>query len=84
MTKGQIVTVLLYGGATAHRRVVAEKPNVIVVCAEEEYLEAEKEGREPSGVGFPREDVIITDVAPARKGADRIHSAHRRESMAGD
>ena len=60
--KGQKVTVLLYGGAEAERRVVAEKGNVIVVCSDEEYKRAEREDREPEGVGFPREDVVGLDL----------------------
>lgn len=58
MTKGQVVTVKLYGGDTAQRRVVAVKDEVVVICAEEEYVSAQREGREPSGLGFPRVDVI--------------------------
>lgn len=56
--KGKKVTVLLYGGNVAERRVVADKGNVVVVCSDEEYWRAEREGREPEGVGFPREDVV--------------------------
>jgi hypothetical protein len=48
----------LYGGDTAQRRVVAVKDEVVVICAEEEYVSAQREGREPSGLGFPRVDVI--------------------------
>jgi hypothetical protein len=58
MVKGQLVTALLYGGGTAERRVVADKGDVIVICSEEEYQKALREGREPSGLGFPRVDVI--------------------------
>ena len=58
MSKGQLVTVRLYGGKTGIRRVVSVKRDVIVICSEDEYLNAENEGREPSGLGFPKEDVI--------------------------
>jgi hypothetical protein len=57
MKKGQVVVVKLYGGKTALRRVVAVKRDVVVICAEEEYLAAEREGREPNGLGFPVADV---------------------------
>lgn len=58
MSKGQVVTVRLYGGATATRRVVAVKPKVVVICAEEEYQQAKTEGREPEGLGFPLADIV--------------------------
>ena len=82
MTKGQVVTVLLYGGSTAERRVIAEKGDVVVVCAEEEFRAAERECREPSGVGFPRQDVLIPD--PPRKEVGRIRGDQHRGSLAGD
>jgi len=58
MIKGQRVTVRLYGGETGTRRVVAVKENVVVICAEEEYATAQRQGREPEGLGFPWDDVL--------------------------
>ncbi|MGA7339755.1 MAG: hypothetical protein WBE72_19475 [Terracidiphilus sp.] len=58
MIRGQVVTVKLFGGETAQRRVVAVKENVVVICAEEEYQTAKRQGREPEGLGFPWEDVL--------------------------
>jgi hypothetical protein len=58
MTKGQVVTVKMFGGETAKRRVVAIKENVVVICAEEEYQTALRQGREPEGLGFPWSDVL--------------------------
>jgi hypothetical protein len=58
MTKGQVVTVKLYGGETALRRVVAVRENVVVICTEEEFLTAQRQGREPEGLGFPWSDVL--------------------------
>jgi hypothetical protein len=58
MAAGQLVTVKLYGGKTASRRLLAIKNNVVVICAEEEYLAAKTEGREPEGLGFPSSDVM--------------------------
>lgn len=58
MHKGQSVTVRLYGGKTAVRRIVAVKRDVIVICSEEEYELAEYEQRDPEGLGFPPSDVI--------------------------
>lgn len=61
MHKGQSVTVKLYGGKMAVRRVVAVKRDVIVICSDEEYKKAESEGREPEGLGFPHSDVIESE-----------------------
>jgi hypothetical protein len=58
MTKGQVVTVKLYGGEKAQRRVVAVKEDVVVICAEEEYQTALRQGRSPEGLGFPWSDVL--------------------------
>jgi hypothetical protein len=58
--KGQTVTVKLYGGETARRRVVAVKENVVVICSEEEYQTALRQGREPEGLGFPWKDILET------------------------
>jgi hypothetical protein len=58
MQIGQQVTVRLYGGETATRRVVAVKPDVVVVCHEDEYQSAMSEGREPCGLGFPHQDIV--------------------------
>jgi hypothetical protein len=82
MSKGQIVTVKLYGGQTAKRRVAAVKRDVVVVCAEEEYQEAIRDGREPNGLGFPKEDVIDSELN--RKGASSELPAYHERSKAGD
>ena len=57
MVNGQLVTVKLYGGDTAIRRVIVDRGSVVVICAEQEYVNAKREDREPIGLGFPREDV---------------------------
>ena len=82
MSKGELVTVKLYGGKTAVRRVVAVKSKVIVICSEEEYVTAEREGREPSGLGFPREDIL--ENLPARKDVRSQSDPRKSSSMAGD
>lgn len=58
MAKGQVVKVRLFGGKIAYRRVVADKDEIVVICPEDEYQNAKTEGREPLGLGFPREDII--------------------------
>lgn len=67
MLKGESVKVRLYGGKTATRRVVAIKRDIVVICAEEEYLAAQREHREPQGLGFPKSDII--DAPRERKVA---------------
>jgi hypothetical protein len=82
MVNGQLVTVRLFGGSTAPRRVVSVKRDVIVVCAEEEYQNALNEGREATGLGFPREDVL--EPEPSRKGISSEKPEDNRRSKAGD
>jgi hypothetical protein len=57
MELGDVVTVRAYGGEILTRRVVADLGKTIVVCSEAEFQRAQRNKREPSGVGFPREDV---------------------------
>jgi len=57
---GAVVKVREYGGRELIRRVVADLGNRVVVCSEREFEDAERQKREPCGVGFPREDVALT------------------------
>ena len=82
MEKGQTVTVCLYGGETAPRRVLADRGDVIVICSEEEFQAAQREEREPSGLGFPRQDVITPHDVQAKKSATRVERSER--ARAGD
>ena len=61
MERGQLVQVTEYGGRKTVRRVVTESGQSVVVCSEKEYLEAQKEAREPDGIGFRREAVQELD-----------------------
>ncbi len=58
MIVGERVSVKLYGGETAYRRILAIREKTIVVCAEEEYERAHLVGEMPSGLGFPKEDIL--------------------------
>jgi hypothetical protein len=86
MSEGQLVTVRLYGGGTAVRRVLSVAQNVIEVCSEEEYQSAKREGREPLSLGFPIEDVIDSEsIQTHKKDPGRIGLADEgRSSRAGD
>ena len=57
---GQVVRAKAYGGEILERRVVVDLGRTVVVCCESEYQKATAEGREPEGVGFPREDISST------------------------
>jgi hypothetical protein len=57
MEIGQKVQVTEYGGGKLIRRVVADRGRSVVICNEDEYLSSQAEGREPDGIGFPREAV---------------------------
>lgn len=59
MELGTIVEVNAYGGEVLKRRVVDDLGKTIVVCNEAEFQKALKEKRQPSGIGFPRDDVFI-------------------------
>jgi hypothetical protein len=82
MEKGQIVSVRLYGGEIAPRRVLLDRGNVVVICSEEEFQAAQKEEREPSGLGFPRQDVIIPNDVQTKKIVSRVERSER--ARAGD
>ena len=57
MKAGDRVQVIEYGGRTLIRRVVVNRGESIVVCNEDEYNRAIEKGREPDGIGFPRQSV---------------------------
>lgn len=59
MELGEVVVVRAYGGEILTRRVVADLGKTVVVCSEAEFQKSRKENREPSGIGFPRQDVTI-------------------------
>ncbi len=40
------------------RVVVRDLGDVVCVCREDEYVQAQKEAREPVTVGFPKKDVL--------------------------
>lgn len=54
---GDLVRVNAYGGKVHVRRVVETTKSVVFVCKEDEWLAAQKEGREPVCIGFPLWDV---------------------------
>jgi hypothetical protein len=62
MKQGDIVTLRAYGDREIIRRVVGLEGDVVLVCREEEYIAAEREGREPVVVGFPA-TVIVREGA---------------------
>jgi hypothetical protein len=58
MKIGQMIILRAYGGEELNRRVVHLYKDIVVVCRSEEYERANKENREPVGVGFHIRDVI--------------------------
>lgn len=84
MHKGEEVTVLLFGGETGVRRVVADKGKVIVICTEEEFQRAKDEKREPEGFGFPRESVVPRSEQSPKKGVGHARLPDRENSATGD
>lgn len=59
MKAGDVVTVSLYRGKTAERRVIVEKIHGVVMCCEAEWQAAKAEHREPRGICFPWADVHV-------------------------
>ena len=57
LSRGQLVTVVAYGGEKLTRRVVSDCRRTVVICTEQEFHKAQQENREPDGIGFPRKDV---------------------------
>jgi hypothetical protein len=55
--QGDVVKVKAYGGEILTRRVVADLGKTVVICSEAEFQRSKKQKREPSGIGFPRDDV---------------------------
>ena len=59
MREGDLVRVKAYGGEQVTRRLVAVRGDVLLICRDEEYEAAQREGRQPVCVGFHKEDVIV-------------------------
>jgi len=60
---GGVIRLRAYGDQEIERRVVAVNDEVVLVCRDEEYREALREGREPVCVGFPKKDVLSVGIA---------------------
>jgi hypothetical protein len=58
--RGQQVKARAYDGEKLTRLVVADYGRSVVVCTKQEFEAAEREAREPEGVGFPKDDVSAT------------------------
>ena len=58
MKEGEMVRLRAYGGAEIVRKVIEIGTDHVVVCREEEYQRAEREGRDPIKVGFPLDTII--------------------------
>jgi hypothetical protein len=63
MKPGSLIRLRAYGDREIERRVVAVNDKVVLVCRDEEYKEALREGREPLCVGFSKKDVLAQDVS---------------------
>jgi hypothetical protein len=56
--KGDQIKLWAFGGKQIVRRFVEERGGSVLICSQEEYDLALREGREPLCIGFPSEDVI--------------------------
>jgi len=59
MREGDLVRVRAYGGEQVMRRLVAVRGDILLICRDEEYEAAQREGRQPLCVGFHKEDIIV-------------------------
>lgn len=58
MDYGQKVRMRAYGGEELERLVIQEGDDFVVVCREQEFQAAEREGRRPEGVGVLKRFII--------------------------
>ena len=59
MREGDLVRVRAYGGEQVMRRLVAVRGDILLICRDEEYEAAQREGRQPLCIGFHKEDIIV-------------------------
>lgn len=71
MERGDWVRVRAYGGEIITRRVVEVDGDIIVICRDDEYQAARREGREPVSVGFPRSAIVDGEGADGGDEAER-------------
>lgn len=58
MQKGQVVTVVDFEGKKLKRRVIGSVGDVVLICKDEEFQAAQKDGRQPSYVGCRKEYLV--------------------------
>lgn len=56
---GMRVNVAEYGGKVLERRVLEDNGERVVICPEDEYFAASREGRKPVGISFPKSAVSV-------------------------
>ena len=67
MRIGQKITVRVYGGKEVVRRVIAEGDDFVVICREEKFQAAKRQGRPPQGVGCLKRLIVDTDEVAAEQ-----------------
>jgi hypothetical protein len=61
MRPGQRIKLRAFAGIVIERIVIQRLNEVVVICQPEEWHAARREGREPSGVGFPVSAIIVKE-----------------------
>jgi len=59
MKVGQMIKLRAYGGKELVRYIISINKDIVVVCRPEEYKLAQSEKREPIGVGFHLENLLL-------------------------
>ena len=76
MKRGDVIKVRAFGNEVLKRRVVAVYDNVVAICRDEEFKQAEKEKREPNVVGFKVTDVL--EVFEVKRATPKPKKRYRR------
>ncbi len=63
LTTGNKVRLKTFNGSRIDRRIVAIRGDVIQVCSEDEWQRAQREGVQPSCIGFRISDVVAERAA---------------------
>lgn len=59
--RGNIVTVMVYGGEKITRRCAGTEGDTVLLCQDEEFFKSIKENRQPICIGFKFSDIISVE-----------------------
>ncbi len=77
--RGRIVTVSVFGGRHMRRRVWGDSGEGLLLCSEDQYLQALATGQEPLYAGFPKASLVNVEDAKAQPAVPDSRQAKLRE-----